>query len=89
MSAQVMTAKVIWYAQNNTNGIVRANASLPVVASMLFIQAKSKLPMNPPSPKFPNANEKAMVTHRIAIRPMAKKFCISMPSMFLARTIPP
>ena len=30
-----------------------------------------------------------MATQMIARRPMAKKFCMSMPSTFLARTMPP
>ena len=45
--------------------------------------------MKPPSPKFPKAREKAIATQTMASRPMAKKFCMSMPSTFLARTMPP
>jgi hypothetical protein len=45
--------------------------------------------MNPPFPNDPNARVNATVAQTTASRPMAKKFCISMPSTFLARTIPP
>ena len=44
--------------------------------------------MNPPSPAFPNASEKTTATQRIARIPIAKKFCMIMPSTFLPRTIP-
>ena len=53
------------------------------------IQAKSRLPIQPPSPELPNARLKAIATHRTASRPMAKKFCMSMPSTFFDLTMPP
>ena len=51
---------------------------------------KSKLPNQPPSPKLPKAmDEPERATQRTAIRPMAKKFCMSMARMFFERTMPP
>ncbi len=35
------------------------------------------------------ASEYATAAHSTLTRPMQKKFCISMPSTFLARTMPP
>ena len=46
-------------------------------------------PSQPPSPNRPKAKLKPTMTHSTAISPMAKKFCMSMPSRFLARTMPP
>ena len=51
--------------------------------------AKSKLPMKPALPASPNERLNTTATHSTAIRPMAKMFCMSMPSTFLLRTIPP
>ena len=51
--------------------------------------AKSRLPMKPPLPNPPKARVKAMVAQTTASSPMAKMFCMSMPSTFLARTMPP
>ena len=44
--------------------------------------------MNPPFPASPKASEKTMTTHRTASSPMAKKFCMIIPSTFLPRTMP-
>ena len=43
--------------------------------------------MKPPQP--PNARLNPTTAQMTLIRPIAKKFCISMPSMFLERTMPP
>ncbi len=49
--------------------------------------AKLRSPMK--SLPVPNARLKPTSTHSTLIRPMAKKFCMSMASRFLDRTIPP
>ena len=48
-----------------------------------FIHAKSKLPMKPSLPALPNDRLNAIAHHRTPRIPIAKKFCISMPSTFL------
>ncbi len=45
--------------------------------------------MSPPLPKSPNARLNAITTQITASRPMAKKFCMSIPSTLRARTMPP
>ena len=45
--------------------------------------------MKPPLPASPKARLKTIATQRMASRPMAKKFCISIPSTFFERTMPP
>ncbi|GIU88981.1 MAG: hypothetical protein KatS3mg010_2129 [Acidimicrobiia bacterium] len=93
MSAGVMTANIIWYAANTIGGNVNSpNHSTPagsggyIVATSLR-PTKSKLPISDPSP--PNANEYPIRPQSTLIRPSAKKFCISIASTFLLRTMPP
>ena len=92
ISAGVMIANVIWNAQNSTNGIVSVPKN-PFASGSAgptsFIHAKSKLPMKPSLPALPNDRLNTIAHHRTPRIPIAKKFCISMPSTFFARTMPP
>ncbi len=49
--------------------------------------ARSRFPMNLPVPW--NASEYMQTAQSTLIRPRQKKFCMSMASTFLARTMPP
>ena len=84
ISAGVMTANVSWNATNASAGIVPAT-SLPIPSR----PTKSKLPIKPPLPASPNASEYPKTTQITVTMPMAKKFCMSIARMFLARTMPP
>ncbi len=84
MSAGVITAKVSW---NATNAIVGMEPV--VVCATSFRPTKSKLPIQPPFPASPNASEYPKITQRTVTIPIAKKFCMSIASTFLARTMPP
>ena len=81
ISAGVMTANIIWNAKNAKPGMSPSS----VVTS--FMNAKSRLPTIGLSP--PNAIEKPMIAHSVEMMPIAKMFCISMPSTFFERTMPP
>ncbi len=95
ISAGVMIANVIWNAQNSTNGMVKKARKLSGCDSLSragptsFIQANSKLPMNPPLPASPNAKLNTTASQSTPRMPIAKKFCMSMPRTFLLRTMPP
>ena len=52
ISAGVITANVSWNATNATVGI-----EPKAVSAVSFSPTKSRLPIQPPSPKFPNASE--------------------------------
>jgi hypothetical protein len=84
ISAGVMTANVSWKATNSNAGMV-PETSLP----MPLRPMKSKFPIQPPSPAFPNASEYPTKTQMTATMPIAKKFCMSIARMFFALTIPP
>ena len=52
INAGVITANVIWNAMNSTSGIVPNSSPLK-----LRMNAFSKSPSHPPSPKLPKASE--------------------------------
>ena len=81
ISAGVITANIIWNATNARPGM------FPSRVATFDNQANSVLPMIGPVP--PKAIENPMIAHRIDTMPIAKKFCMSMPSTFFARTMPP
>ena len=56
---------------------------------MSFKPTKSKFPIKPPLPASPNASEYPKTTQITVTMPRAKKFCMSIARMFLARTMPP
>ena len=95
ISAGVMMANIIWKAKKMIGGIVRksrpgrlfTSAPSASVTLMSFMNAKSKFPTN--RPLSPKARENPTTAHRMPMRPMAKKFCMSMPSTFFPRTMPP
>ncbi len=91
INAGVMMAKVIWKAQNSTNGMVRKLRNSPGAAPAVtsLSNAKSKFPMTPPLPASPKARLNTITTQTTASRPIAKMFCMSMPSTFFERTMPP
>ena len=84
--AGVMIANMSWKARNVSGGI---DSSKPVgdVAAASRNQARSRFPIHLLSPL--KASEYVSAAQITLIRPMQKKFCMSMPSTFLARTIPP
>ena len=87
-----MIANVIWNTQKSTIGIASVPKNPSAAGSAgptSFIQAKSKLPMTPPLPAAPKDRLKTTAHHSTARIPMAKKFCMSMPSTFFERTMPP
>ena len=55
---------------------------------MSFSPMKSKFPMKPAFPASPKASEYPNITQITVTMPMAKKFCMSMDSTCLARTMP-
>jgi hypothetical protein len=81
ISAGVITANIIWKATNAMPGM------FPSSVGTFDNQANSVLPMRAPVP--PNASENPIIAHNSEMMLMAKMFCMSMPSTFLARTMPP
>ncbi len=71
----------------NDGGMVSASASTGGPVLKWPSHAKSKLPINPFVP--PNASEYTTTAHSTLTRPRQKKFCMSIVSTFLARTMPP
>ena len=85
--AGVMIANMSWNAMNESGGIVRPSNPVGNTVFASCSHARSKLPIHLLSPE--NASEYVSTAQTIDTSPRQKKFCISMPSTFLARTMPP
>ena len=87
ISAGVMIANVSWNATNTIVGIVCAVPSVGTTSPMLRMNAKCMSPRYLPSP--PKAQVNPTSSHVTLTTPIAAKFCISMASTCLTRTMPP
>jgi hypothetical protein len=85
--AGVMMANISWKAMNASGGIVSSSNPVGNTTFASRSHARSKLPIHLLSPL--NASEYVTTAQMIVTSPRQKKFCMSIPSTFLARTIPP
>ena len=86
INAGVMIANMSWKARNTSGGIDSWKPVGDVLAASRN-QARSRFPIHLLSPL--NASEYVSAAQMTLISPRQKKFCMSIPSTFLARTIPP
>src|SRR5919197_3693853 len=86
ISAGVMIANVNWNATNTIVGNVCAEPSTGQASPMCLMNAKCRSPRYLPSP--PNAQVNPTTSHVTLTTAIAAKFCISMASTCLTRTMP-